>query len=157
MVIKTGCSASLLALHEACRAIESGDAAAAVVAGASIITTPTLTAAMSAGELLAPDGSCKTFDASANGYVRAEAITAVYVKRLADALRDGNPIRAIIRGTSANCDGKSQSLVTPNGLAQEALMRKAYEDAGLDPRETAFIEVCVSAFCARGPELNGMT
>ncbi|KAH7110764.1 hypothetical protein EDB81DRAFT_831591 [Dactylonectria macrodidyma] len=140
MVIRTGCSSSLLGLHEAFRAIQAGDATAAVVAGASLITTPTLTATMSAGEVLASDGSCKTFDASANGYARAEAITAVYVKRLDDALRDGNPIRAIIKGTAANCDGKSQSLVTPNGAAQEALIRRAYEDAGLDPRDTAFME-----------------
>lgn len=143
MVIKTGCSASLIALHEACRAIQKGDATAAVVAGTSIIMTPTLTATMSGKELLASDGSCKTFDASANGYARAEAITAVYVKRLEDALRDGNPIRAVIRGTATNCDGKSQNLVSPNGIAQEKLVRKAYEDAGLDPRDTAFIEVCL--------------
>lgn len=141
MVIKTGCSASTIALHEACRAIQRGDASGAVVGGASMITTPALTATMSAGELLAPDGSCKTFDASADGYARAEAITAIYIKPLADALRDGNPVRAVIKGTSTNCDGKSVSLVTPNGVAQEALMRKAYRDAGLDPRETAFVEV----------------
>ncbi|RSL77235.1 hypothetical protein CEP51_009247 [Fusarium floridanum] len=140
MVIKTGCSASTIALHEACRAIQRGDASGAVVGGASMITTPALTATMSAGELLAPDGSCKTFDASADGYARAEAITAIYIKPLADALRDGNPVRAIIKGTSTNCDGKSVSLVTPNGVAQEALMRKAYLNAGLDPRETAFVE-----------------
>lgn len=106
-----------------------------------MITTPALTATMSAGELLAPDGSCKTFDASADGYVRAEAITAIYIKPLSDALRDGNPVRAIIKGTSTNCDGRSVSLVTPNGDAQEALMRKAYSDAGLDPGDTAFVEV----------------
>jgi acyl transferase domain-containing protein len=146
MVIKTGCSASLLALHEAVLAVKGGHAAAAVVAGTSLITTPALTATMSAGELLAPDGSCKTFDASADGYARGEAITAVYVKRLDYALRDGNPIRAIIKGTSTNCDGRSQSLVTPNGTAQEALIRKAYECAGLDPQETAFVEVRVMIF-----------
>ncbi|KPM42830.1 Lovastatin diketide synthase LovF [Neonectria ditissima] len=140
MVIRTGCSSSLLGLHEAFRAIQAGDATAAVVAGASLITTPTLTATMSAGEVLASDGSCKTFDASANGYARAEAITAVYIKRLDDAIRDGNPIQAVIRGTATNCDGKSKSLVTPNGIAQEALIRKAYKSAGLDPRDTAFME-----------------
>jgi len=141
MAIKTGCSASLVALHEACRAIQSGDATAAVVAGTSIIMTPTLTATMAAGELLSPEGSCKTFDAAADGFARAEAITAIYVKRLEDALRDGNPIRAVIRASATNSDGRGQSLVTPNGVAQEALMRKAYELAGLDPSETAYVEV----------------
>lgn len=145
MAIKTGCSASLVALHEACRAIQSGDATAAVVAGTSIIMTPTLTATMAAGELLSPEGSCKTFDAAADGFARAEAITAIYVKRLEDALRDGNPIRAVIRASATNSDGRGQSLVTPNGVAQEALMRKAYELVGLDPSETAYVEV--SFFC----------
>src|ERR1700722_9379904 len=99
MVIKTGCSASLLALHEAVRAIQRGDATAAIVAGTSIITTPTLTSTMTAGEVLSSEGSCKTFDSAADGYARAEGVTAVYAKRLEDALRDGNPIRAVIKGT----------------------------------------------------------
>lgn len=141
MVLKTGCSSSLLGLHEAVRAIHGGDATAAIVAGTNLITTPTLSIIPDAGEILSPDGSCKTFDASANGYARGEAITAVYVKRLDDAIRDGNPVRAIVRGTATNCDGRGNSLVTPNGIAQEALMRKVYENAGLDPRHTPFVEV----------------
>jgi acyl transferase domain-containing protein len=103
--------------------------------------TPSLTSAMTALELLSPEGSCKTFDAAANGFARAEAINAVYIKDLGAAVRDGNPIRAIIRATATNSDGKGQSLVTPNGIAQEALIRKAYADCGLDPSETAFVEV----------------
>ena len=144
MVIKTGCSASLLALHEAVRAIQRRDATAAIVAGTSIIMTPTLTSTMTAGEVLSSEGSCKTFDSAADGYARAEGVTAVYVKRLDDALRDGNPIRAIIKGTATNCDGRSQSLFTPDETAQIALIRRAYEDAGLDPQETAFLEVCTN-------------
>jgi len=140
MAIKTGCSASLVALHEACRAIQNGDACAAVVAGTSLIMTPTLTATMAAGELLSPDSSCKTFDAAANGFARAEAITAIYIKPLEDAIRDGNPIRAVIRATATNTDGKSHSLVTPNRDAQEALIRHAYRSAGLQPNETAYVE-----------------
>ncbi|KAF5553596.1 polyketide synthase [Fusarium napiforme] len=140
MVIKTGCSSSAIALHEACRAIQRGDASSAIVGGANVIMTPALTATMSAGEVLAPDGSCKTFDAAADGYARAEAITAIYIKPLTDALRDGNPIRAIVRATAVNCDGKCASLVTPNGASHEALMRKAYRDVGLDPQDTAFVE-----------------
>jgi len=141
MVIKTGCSASLVALHEAARAIQNGDATAAVVAGTSVIMTPTLTGAMTSGELLSPEGSCKSFDAAADGFARAEAITAIYVKKLDDALRDGNPIRAVVRSTATNSDGRGVSLVTPNGVAQEALMRKAYEDVSLDPLDTAYVEV----------------
>jgi acyl transferase domain-containing protein len=99
---------------------------------------------MTAGEVLSSEGSCKTFDVAADGYARAEAVTAVYVKRLEDALRDGNPIRSVIKGTATNCDGKSQSLFTPDETAQVALIRRAYENAGLDPQDTAFIEVCIN-------------
>nr|ALQ32947.1 putative polyketide synthase [Fusarium sacchari] len=138
MVIKTGCSSSAVALHEACCAIQRGDASSAIVGGANMIMTPAMTTAMAVGEILAPDASCKTFDAAADGYARAEAITAIYIKPLSDAIRDGNPIRAIVRATAVNCDGRSVSLVTPNGAAHETLMRKAYCDVGLDPKDTAF-------------------
>lgn len=141
MVIKTGCSSSAVALHEACRAIQKGNASSAIVGGANMIMTPAMTTTMSVGEILAPDASCKTFDAAADGYARAEAITAIYIKPLSDAIRDGNPVRAIVRATAVNCDGKCVSLVTPNGAAHEALMRKAYRDVGLDPKDTAFVEV----------------
>ncbi|KAI2617780.1 hypothetical protein GGR54DRAFT_640866 [Hypoxylon sp. NC1633] len=141
MVIRTACSASLIALHEACRALQYGDASAAVVAGSNMILGPSLTILMTSEGVLSPDGSCKSFDASANGYARAEGLTAIYVKRLTDAIRDGNPIRAVIRGTAANSDGKkSQGMLVPKGEALESLMRKIYADAGLSPSETAFVE-----------------
>ncbi|KAL2194238.1 polyketide synthase [Corynascus similis CBS 632.67] len=140
MVVKTGCSASLVALHDACRALQSGDASAAVVCGTSLIMTPTMTAIFFGEGVLSPDASCKTFDAAANGFARAEGITAVYIKRLDDALRDGNPIRAVIRNTGSNNDGRSKGLMSPNGLAHEALMRRVYQQADLHPSETAFVE-----------------
>ncbi|KAM7206563.1 hypothetical protein V8F20_002689 [Naviculisporaceae sp. PSN 640] len=144
MVIKTGCSASMVALHQACRAIQSGDANGAIVAGTSLIMTSQLTAAMDTGNVLSQDCSCKTFDAAADGYGRAEGVTAIYIKRLEDAVRDGNPIRAVIRGTASNCDGRGGeggSLAMPSCLAHEALMKMAYKDAGgLDPGMTAFVE-----------------
>lgn len=141
MVIKTGCSASLVGLHEACRALQNGDCTSALVAGTSLIMGPSIYAAMTSEGIISPDGSCKTFDANANGFARAEGINAVYLKTLDDAIRDGNPIRAVIRATGTNSDGKSQGLMTPNASAQEALMRKVYKDAHLDPAETAFMEV----------------
>ena len=140
MVIKTGCSASLVALHEACRALQSGDCTGAIVAGTNLIMGPMTTAAMTEEGILSPEGSCKTFDAAADGFARGEAINAVYIKRLDDAIKDGNPIRAVIRNTGTNSDGKSQGLMTPNAKRQEALMRKVYSDAGLDIRDTAFVE-----------------
>lgn len=107
--------------------------------------TPTITAAFFAEGILSPEGSCKSFDASADGFARAEAITAAYLKPLSAAIRDGNAIRAVIRATGSNSDGKGQGMMAPNGEAQEALMRKVYGACGLDPAETAFVEVrCVS-------------
>lgn len=105
--------------------------------------TPTTTAVFFNEGVLSPDASCKTFDAAANGFARAEGITAVYIKRLGDALRDGNPIRAVIRNTGSNNDGRSQGLTSPNGEAHETLIRQVYQQARLDPSETAFVEVCV--------------
>lgn len=152
MVIKTGCSASLVGLHNACRALQSGDCTSAIVAGTSLILGPYLTAAMTQHGLLSPEGSCKTFDAFADGFARGEAINAVYIKRLDDAIRDKNPVRAVIRGTLTNSDGKSQSLMAPNGDSHEALMRKVYQDAGLDPRDTGFVEVNLLFLGARDEE-----
>ena len=102
---------------------------------------PATTAAMTQEGVLSPEGSCKTFDAVADGFVRAEAINAIYIKKLSDALRDGNPIRAIIRNTGTNSDGKSQGLMTPSGGAHEALIRKVYADSGLIPSDTGYVEV----------------
>lgn len=101
---------------------------------------PYLTGAMTQQGVLSPEGSCKTFDVAADGFARADAINAIYIKRLDDALRDGNPIRAVIRGTLTNSDGKSASLMAPNGASHEELMRNVYAGAGLDPRETGFVE-----------------
>ncbi|KAI1806276.1 hypothetical protein F4811DRAFT_550999 [Daldinia bambusicola] len=137
---RTACSASLIALNEACRAVQFGDASAAIVAGSNLILGPSLSILMTSEGVLSPDGSCKSFDAAANGYARAEGVTAIYVKRLTDAIRDSNPIRAVIRGTAANSDGKSQGMLVPKGEALESLMRKVYSDSGLNPTETAFVE-----------------
>lgn len=145
MVIKTGCSASLVALHEACRALHSGDCCAAIVAGTSLIMGPATTAAMTQEGILSAEGSCKTFDAAADGFARAEAINAIYIKKLSDALTDGNPIRAVIRNTGTNSDGKSQGLMTPSSDAHEALIRKVYSNSGLTPSETGYVEVRVPA------------
>lgn len=145
MVIKTGCSASLVALHEACRALNSGDCNAAIVAGTSLIIGTATTAAMFQEGILSPEGSCKTFDAAADGFARAEAINAIYIKRLSDALRDTNPIRAIIRNSGTNSDGRSHGLMTPSSEAQEALIRKTYATSGLAPLETGYVEVSAPA------------
>lgn len=95
---------------------------------------------MTALRTLSPDGSSKSFDASANGYARGEAVAALYVKRLDKAIRDRNPIRAVIRSSASNADGKTPGIAFPNPEAQEALIRQAYKMAGLDLSQTALVE-----------------
>ena len=141
LTTRTACSSSLVALHEACMAIDKGDCDAAVVGGANLIMQPASTTTFTEQGLLSPDGSCKTFSADANGYVRGEAINAIFIKRLDVALKDGNPIRAVIKGSATNYDGRTPSLATPSAKAQEDLMRRTYEVAGItDFSKTGFVE-----------------
>ncbi|GJN68105.1 type I Iterative Polyketide synthase (PKS) [Purpureocillium lilacinum] len=106
-----------------------------------LIFSPTMTLALSDQGVLSPSGICKTFDATADGYGRGEAVNAIYIKRLSQAIEDGDSIRAIIRGTSVNCDGRTQAMLTPSPTAQEALIRRAYEQAGIqDMSRTAMVE-----------------
>ncbi|KAI4601070.1 putative PKS/NRPS-like protein biosynthetic cluster [Pestalotiopsis sp. 9143b] len=114
-----------------------------------------MTVALYEAGALSADTSCKTFDASANGYARADAINAVYVKRLDHAIRDGNPIRAIVRSTATNFDGKTSGISNPSTSAQDALIRKTYQLAGLDVAETAFCE-CHGTGTAVGDPLEAM-
>ena len=102
MVIKTACSAAGLALHEASEAIRQGRISSAVVCGVNLIMAPGMSINMSLQMALSPEGSSKSFDASADGYARGEAVNAIYIKRLDEAIRDKNPIRAILRGSAAN-------------------------------------------------------
>jgi acyl transferase domain-containing protein len=142
MSLETACSSSLVALHQACQAIRGGDCAAALVGGANLIRTPSLTLDLTGDGAISPTASCRTFDASADGYARGEAVNMVYLKNLDDALRDGNPIHAVIRGSATNSDGKTAGFTLPSAVAQESLIREAYRKAGIvDPSQTAFIEL----------------
>ncbi|KAF5665038.1 polyketide synthase [Fusarium denticulatum] len=141
MTVRTACSAALICLNEAFQAIQNGICEAAVVGGANLIMAPGMTAFMTEKGVLSPEGHCRTFSADANGYARGEAVTAVFVKPLEAAIRDGNPIRAVIRSVVSNSDGKTPGIAQPSTDSQEALMRKAYQDAGIsDVSKTAFVE-----------------
>lgn len=141
MTIRTACSASLTGFHLACQALQNGDCDSAVVAGSSLIMDPSMTMDMSQQGVLSPDGICKTFDAAANGFARGEAINAVLLKPLDKALRDGDPIRAIVRSSSVNSDGRTSHMGSPSVESQEAMIRRAYEVAGIeDFSQTAFFE-----------------
>ncbi|UNI16448.1 Type I Iterative PKS [Purpureocillium takamizusanense] len=141
MTVKTGCSSSLVCLDMACEAIRKGDCDGSLVCGTGLIFSPTMTLALSDQGVLSPSGICKTFDASADGYGRGEAVNAIYIKRLSQAIEDGDSIRAVVRGTSVNCDGRTQAMLTPSPTAQESLIRRAYEQAGIqDMSRTAMVE-----------------
>src|SRR5882757_5289766 len=90
--------------------------------------------------MLSADGRCKTFDSRADGFVRSEGCGIVVLKRLSDAVADGDPIVAVIRGTASNQDGRSNGLTAPNGAAQEAVVRAALQDARLSPADVHFVE-----------------
>ncbi|GKT93277.1 polyketide synthase [Colletotrichum tofieldiae] len=143
MTIRTGCSSALIGLHEACMSIHHGQCNAAIVAGSNLIMAPSVYVSMSEQGVLSPNGSCRTFDAGADGYARGEAVNVVYVKRLSEAIRDGNPIRAVIRGTSSNADGKTPSLTIPSFESHEAMIRQAYKMAAISGQQiadTGFVE-----------------
>ncbi|KKY36228.1 putative polyketide synthase [Diaporthe ampelina] len=138
---RTACSSSLTALHDACQAIYSGECESAVVACANIIYSPRTTFTMHEQGVLSPGALCRTFDADADGYARGEAVSAVYVKRLSDALRDGDPVRSVVRSTCVNAGGRSSTLTAPNTAAHEALIRRGHALAGIsDLSRTAMVE-----------------
>ncbi|PWY80872.1 ketoacyl-synt-domain-containing protein [Aspergillus sclerotioniger CBS 115572] len=138
--LDTACSSSLYALHLACTALQNGDCDAAVVAGVNLIQSPDLHIAVSQGGVLSPTSQCHTFDASADGYARADGVNAIYIKRLDDAIRNHDVVRSIIRGTATNSNGRTPGIAQPSIDGQEAVVRKAYARAGLDPGQTAYVE-----------------
>ncbi|KAF9697918.1 hypothetical protein EKO04_003961 [Ascochyta lentis] len=143
MTIKTGCSASMVAVHQAAEALRNRSCSAAIALSANLMTSPLTTVIYTEAGILSKTGKCKTFDSSADGYGRGEAVNAVLVKRLSDAIRDGNPVRAILRGSATNHDGREgkSGMLNPNTHTHEALIRKAYKDAGIeDFSRTAFFE-----------------
>lgn len=140
MAVDTACSSSLVAVHQACRALEAGESSLSIVAGVNAILAPKSHVFFSALRAMSPVGQCKTFDAAADGYVRAEGCGVVILKRLGDAQRDGDRILAVIRGTAVNQDGRSNGLTAPSGLAQEAVMRTALARAGLRAADVDYVE-----------------
>ncbi|OQE83792.1 hypothetical protein PENNAL_c0030G06593 [Penicillium nalgiovense] len=140
VTVDTACSGGLTALHLACQSLLSGDAKQAIAAGSSLILGPEVMVTMSMMRFLSPDGRCYAFDERANGYARGEGVAVLLLKRLDDALADGDTIRAIIRGTGCNQDGKTPGITMPNGVSQEELIRSVYEKTGLDPLETSYVE-----------------
>ncbi len=140
MAVDTACSASLATLHLAVRALHYGEIDLALAGGVNCILSPEVSIGFSRAGMLAKDGRCKTFDRDADGYGRSEGGGVVVLKRLADAIDDGDAIDAVVRGSALNHNGLSNGLSAPNGLAQTALIAEALADAGTAPHRVGYVE-----------------
>jgi acyl transferase domain-containing protein len=140
LAVDTACSSSLVAVHLAVQSLRSGESRMALAGGVNLMLSPLSTLALSHLRMMAPDGRCKTFDEAADGFVRGEGCGIVVLKRLRDALADGDRILALIRGTAVNQDGRSGGLTAPNGPAQEAVIRRALANAGVSPGGVDYVE-----------------
>jgi acyl transferase domain-containing protein/NADPH:quinone reductase-like Zn-dependent oxidoreductase len=140
IAVDTACSSSLVSVHLACQSLRSGECHVALAGGVHLTLSPLSTIGFCKLHMLAPDGRCKTFDAAGDGFVEGEGCGIVVLKRLSDALADGDRIMAVIRGSAVNQDGPSSGLTAPNGPSQEAVIRTALEKAGVDPAQVDYIE-----------------
>lgn len=140
LAVDTACSSSLVTVHLACQALRNGECRLAVAGGVSVILAPEITINLCKAHMLAADGRCKSFDAAADGYVRGEGCGMVVLKRLRDAVADGDNILAVIRSSAVNQDGRSNGLTAPNGRAQVAVMQRALELAGVAPAQVDYLE-----------------
>lgn len=141
VTIDTACSSSLVAVHQGVQALRNGEADVVVAGGVNALITPMVTLGFDEiGAVLAPDGRIKSFSSNADGYTRSEGGGLLVLKRVDDARRDGDQILAVIAGSAVNHDGRSNGLIAPNPDAQADVLRRAYQDAGIDPRTVDYIE-----------------
>ncbi|WDD90504.1 amino acid adenylation domain-containing protein (plasmid) [Burkholderia sp. FERM BP-3421] len=139
-VIDTACSSSLVAIHRACESLACGNCEIAIVGGVNVIANPAVTEAAVAAGMLSPDGRCKTFDSSANGFGRGEGVGVVVLKRMADALADGDHLDAVVVASGENHGGRSSSPSAPNPDAQRQLIVDIYRRSGIDPASVGYVE-----------------
>ncbi|KAK1996712.1 beta-ketoacyl synthase domain-containing protein [Colletotrichum falcatum] len=169
--VDTGCSGSMVALHQACHGLRARESKMAIVAGTQLVLTPDQIIPMSSVGMTNPDGKCYVFDSRGAGYARGEGVVTLILKRLDDAVRDGDKVHAVIRNSGLNQDGKTVGLTLPNPIAQANLMRLVYKNAGLDPADTVYVEAhgtgtqagdnaeissIAEVFCPEGRRENGL-
>ncbi len=140
MAIDTACSSSLVSVHQACLSLRNGESNLVLAGGVNLMISPRTTIATCRAHMLSPDGHCKTFDASADGYARGEGCGMLVLKRLSDAERDGDRVLALVRGSAVNQDGRSSGLTVPNGPAQQKVIADALRVAGLSGSDVQYLE-----------------
>ncbi len=140
IAIDTACSSSLTAIHYACQSLRNGECRSALAGGVNVMLAPFSNIAFSQSSMLSQAGRCATFDAAADGFVQGEGCGVIVMKRLQDALEDGDRIEAVIRGSAINQDGASSGLTAPNGPAQEAVIRMALANAGIAENDVSYVE-----------------
>ena len=140
LTIDTACSSSIVALHLASQSLRIGDSDVALAAGVNLLLAPGIFRAFDQTGALSQTGACHAFDADADGFVRGEGCGVVVLKRLTDAVRDGDRVLAVVRGSAVNQDGRSNGLLAPNPAAQMAVLRAAYANAGVPPHEVDYVE-----------------
>jgi phthiocerol/phenolphthiocerol synthesis type-I polyketide synthase B len=140
ITVDTACSSSIVALHLACQSLRTGDSDVALAGGVNLMLAPAVVRAFDQTGALSATGACHSFDADADGFIRGEGAGMVVLKRLSDAVRDGDRLLAVVRGSAVNQDGRSNGLLAPNPAAQMAVLRSAYANAGVPPQEVDYIE-----------------
>ncbi|MGH6982006.1 MAG: beta-ketoacyl synthase N-terminal-like domain-containing protein, partial [Stellaceae bacterium] len=138
--LDSACSSALVAVHQACEALRRGEAPLAIAGGVNMLLSPFAFVGFSRARMLSPTGHSHSFDASADGYVRAEGGGVVILKPLDAALADGDPIHAVIVGSGVNSDGRTNGISLPNVAAQELLLRRVYARAAVDPADVDYVE-----------------
>jgi acyl transferase domain-containing protein/aryl carrier-like protein len=140
LAVDTACSSSLVAVHLAVQSLRNNECDLALAGGVNLILAPGMSVTFSRVRMLSPNGRCRTFDAAADGYVRGEGCGMIVLRRLSDALADGDRVLAVLRGSAVNHDGRSAGLTAPNGPSQEAVLNAALAESGLRPEEIDYIE-----------------
>jgi len=140
LAIDTACSSSLVAVHYACESILREESDMAIAGGVNVTLLNEITQAFHSAHMLSPDGRCKTFDVSANGYVRGEGCGVIILKKLSEAIKDKDNVIAVIKGSAINQDGKSNGLTAPNGPAQKKVIERAINKAGITTQHISYIE-----------------
>src|SRR5947209_5601579 len=140
MTLDTMCSSSLTAIHVACQDLKQGRTSLAIAGGVNVSIHPNKYLMLSSGQFISSDGHCQSFGEGGDGYIPGEGVGVVVLKRLAEAVSDGDHLYGVIRGTALNHGGRTNGYTVPNPQAQTSVIRRALAEAGIDPRQVGYIE-----------------